>query len=198
MFPVSLTSESYADHRDRWAFFANKLCLWIFDFSLPNESAKDLKVQSVWHDAHSSVDNFTDTTCWEGTEVDLNLLTTSLSKARLLDVLCKIQGCILHCFCICWGSLCYYQYHCCLLSHHITIIMQKHLTACTKWSLKKGEKEELLCFICLNIPWFQHIYQSLSNLCLGRVYQFHKAHTLARYNDIILAFSASYRGAQKH
>lgn len=72
-----------------------------------------------------------------------------------------------------------------------------HLNASTKFSFNKEEKEELLCIICLNIPWFQHIYQSLSNLRLGRVYQFHKAHTLPRYNDIILVFSASYRRAQK-
>ena len=82
--PVSLTSESYPDHRDRWAFFANKMCLWIFDFSLPNESAKDLKVQSVWKDAHSFVDNFSDTTCWERTEVDLNLLANQSVQGKVV------------------------------------------------------------------------------------------------------------------
>lgn len=82
--PVSLTSESYPDHRDRWAFFANKMCLWIFDFSLPNESAKDLKVQSVWKDTHSFADNFSDTTCWERTEVDLNLLANQSVQGKVV------------------------------------------------------------------------------------------------------------------
>lgn len=54
------------------------------------------------------------------------------------------------------------------------------------------------CFFCLKIQWFQHIYHILNNLCLDKAYQFCKAHTLTRYNDLILAFSASYTGAQKY
>lgn len=75
------------------------------------------------------------------------------------------------------------------------------LSGCTKtpvWREVCGREEKLLCFICLKIQWFQHIYQILNNLCLDRAYQFCKAHTLTRYNDLILAFSASYTGAQKY
>lgn len=66
------------------------MCLWIFDFSLPNESAKDLKVPSVRQDAHSSVDNFSDTTHWERTEVDLNLLANQSVQGKV--VRCYLQN----------------------------------------------------------------------------------------------------------
>lgn len=170
----------------------------IFNCSLPNESAKGaestrrlagalLPKQTISMRHLLGEGSWWFWTCWQ----------TTPFKAKLLDVFYKTYGCIPLVILYLLRLSMLILISLLSLSHHITIIMQKHLTTSTKWSLKRGVKEELLCFICLNIPWFQHIYQSLSNLCLGRVYQFHKAHTLARYNDIILAFSASHRRAQK-
>lgn len=100
MFPVSLTSESYPYHRDRWALFANKMCLWIFYSNLRNESAKDLKVQCVWLVPSFLYRQFR----WysllgEDHRWFWACGQTTLSKARLLDVICKTQGCIPHYFC---------------------------------------------------------------------------------------------------
>lgn len=180
-----------------------QMCLWIFDF---------------WFQSTKLVSKGS----WKYTMYTMNI-HSALILGQFLWYNLLGEGC--RCFWTCWQTPCprllavFYKTHACIplltfvpaetlyANTSITAVFvpsyynnnakKTHLNASTTFSFNKEEKEELLCFICLNIPWFQHIHQSLSNLRLGRVYQFHKAHTLPRYNDIILVFSASYRRAQK-
>lgn len=120
---------------------------WIFKSNLPNESAKGAESTTCLAGALVSEPFPWYNVLGEGCRWFWSCWQTTLPKAKLLDVFHKTHGCI--------PSLLLYLLRLSMLilvsllslSHHIAIIMQKHLTASTKRSLKKGERRIAVLYL---------------------------------------------------